>query len=75
MLKRKRLKVKLKIVISYLPFLGKIKELPFSSAGSAPVVMTVLLFPAGVISFCIPYDLGIGSYKYIVSPSFKLLAF
>ena len=45
------------------PFVGQIKELPFTAAFCASVIMAVFLFPAGMVMGSIPDDLGIRAHQ------------
>ena len=61
-------------VIMDIPLLGKIKELPFSAAFFAAVIMTVLFFPATQRFGGIPDDLWVRTNQKVVPPSLQFFS-
>ena len=73
MLEAEGLQIKGKVFVGDGPLLGQLVELPFTAAFVAAVVVAVGFLPAEVILVGVPYYLGIGTDKKIISPSLKLL--
>ena len=67
------LQMKGKVPVFDAPLPGQMKEFPFAAAFGTSVIVSVLLFPAAVFSWCIPDDLRVGTYQDIIAPAFQLL--
>ena len=56
------------------PFIRQMEKFPFAAALGISVVVPVFLFPAAGGVWCVPDDLRVGAYQYIISPALELLA-
>ena len=70
MLETEGFQVEGQFLVVDLPLFWQLKEFPVAAAFLTAVVMTVLMLPAAVVSWGVPYDLRIRTDQDIFAPTF-----